>query len=386
MKPEQHFRLADGRTISTLEELSRLLKDVPAQAFGYHVTPEKNDFANWIRMVFRQPRLADKVASARTPVAMSQAIEDFLMLNPQQVLELVTACRYEDALGIGIAAPLFQVDKAVIHLSRKYGDNVEVKQNLNKAAAQLRAERNRPHDTGIRCRNVGVQLSRGGNKKDSLPYLQKAVEVCGEWDDYHWLGSTLVQAGKHREALPYLEKAVSMHDGKDEHGWLQTARQALAPKTQQTVTVAQPIYYAKPTFPFPKDLATLFDPNDPDAMQQMLDLCKNDPQMSKTILDMYKTHVFSQPDFRSLTDISPNFKLSQFYLKVSLFDRIIGYPLAWLGDILDWFRSGTGRKVVKVTGIVLLVVGGLIAISVAGARSIWAVVAALLVMGWLSRR
>jgi hypothetical protein len=277
---------------------------------------------------------------------MDNIIKDVPMLDPKQVLEFVKAWRYEDALGVDIDAPINQVDKAVILLSRKYGNNIEVKQSLNKAAAQLRAERNKPHKIGERCRNVGIQLSRDEKKNASLPYLREAVKLCGEWVDYHWLGSTLVQAGNPRDALPFLEKAVSMHGGKDDYGWLQRAKQALVPKTPQTVTMASPSDF--------QHLASLLgrDPNDPYAMQQMLDIFKNDLHSS-----IKKHGGLAQRDFGISTGL--------------LGDKTLYSPrgpLNWLVNIYCWFRYVAENKVVKVTGIVLLVL------------------AALWVMGWLSRR
>ena len=83
--------------------------------------------------------------------------------------------------------------------------------------------------------------------------------------------------------------------------------------------------------------------------------------MSEIIRDILcKAPIISRQDFGRVSDIFP--------YKQPLLFRMLDWLLDICGDICDWFRSGAGRKVVKVTGIVL------------------AVVAVLLVMGWLSRR
>ena len=59
INPEHYFILADGGVIKSLEELNIILKSIDPKIFEYHVNDSKNDFANWIRYVYKSKRLAD---------------------------------------------------------------------------------------------------------------------------------------------------------------------------------------------------------------------------------------------------------------------------------------------------------------------------------------
>lgn len=62
INPEHYFILKNGDCIRSLEELILVLKNIDKDVFLYHVNNEKNDFANWIRYVFKAGRLSDIVA------------------------------------------------------------------------------------------------------------------------------------------------------------------------------------------------------------------------------------------------------------------------------------------------------------------------------------
>jgi acetate kinase len=59
---EHYFVLKDGELIKSLEELVLIIKNIDKETFEYHVNNEKNDFANWIRYVFKAGRLSDIVS------------------------------------------------------------------------------------------------------------------------------------------------------------------------------------------------------------------------------------------------------------------------------------------------------------------------------------
>ncbi len=59
---EHYFVLNDGRKIKSLEELTVILKNIKKDLFEYHVNDQKNDFANWIRYVFKTPKLAELIS------------------------------------------------------------------------------------------------------------------------------------------------------------------------------------------------------------------------------------------------------------------------------------------------------------------------------------
>jgi len=62
---EHYFILTGGRAIKDLKELSEVLKTLDQKTFEYHVNDSKNDFANWIRYVFRNKKLAETIEDLR---------------------------------------------------------------------------------------------------------------------------------------------------------------------------------------------------------------------------------------------------------------------------------------------------------------------------------
>ncbi len=78
--PEHYFILTDGRIIKSLEELNLVLKTIDQKIFEYHVNDSKNDFANWIRYVYKSKRLADFITDYRHKDRnhIIKAIKDYL--------------------------------------------------------------------------------------------------------------------------------------------------------------------------------------------------------------------------------------------------------------------------------------------------------------------
>lgn len=58
---EHYFVLSDGKQLKSLQELIHALKTIDKQVYEHHVTPEKNDFSNWIHYVFKAPLLAEQI-------------------------------------------------------------------------------------------------------------------------------------------------------------------------------------------------------------------------------------------------------------------------------------------------------------------------------------
>lgn len=62
---EQCFWTNDGKIIANLVELRDALTSMGDDVFRYHVTKEKNDFADWIEYVLGDAELAGKVRGAK---------------------------------------------------------------------------------------------------------------------------------------------------------------------------------------------------------------------------------------------------------------------------------------------------------------------------------
>jgi len=59
--PSRYFYLSNGRTIKNVHELVNALVGMTDHTFSCHVNDKKNDFANWIRHVYNDDLLAQKI-------------------------------------------------------------------------------------------------------------------------------------------------------------------------------------------------------------------------------------------------------------------------------------------------------------------------------------
>ena len=73
---EHYFVLCTGQAIKNLEELIIILKKIDKKTFEYHVNQNKNDFANWIRYVFKSKKTAE-------------IISDYNYDNRQKIIKLL---------------------------------------------------------------------------------------------------------------------------------------------------------------------------------------------------------------------------------------------------------------------------------------------------------
>ena len=51
----------DGAVLHNMAELSQALNSISNETFAYHVNPEKNDFANWVKNVIGDEMLATQL-------------------------------------------------------------------------------------------------------------------------------------------------------------------------------------------------------------------------------------------------------------------------------------------------------------------------------------
>ncbi len=66
LKPDEYFYLHDGKVIKSIEEFPLILKDISDDTFRYHVNPEINDFANWIKFLSDDADFVAKVEKCLT--------------------------------------------------------------------------------------------------------------------------------------------------------------------------------------------------------------------------------------------------------------------------------------------------------------------------------
>ena len=75
IEPNQYFYLSNGTALKNIDELLDALKAMDDAAFSNHVNEHKNDFANWVRDVFKNEKLANKILSMSSRERTIEAIE-----------------------------------------------------------------------------------------------------------------------------------------------------------------------------------------------------------------------------------------------------------------------------------------------------------------------
>ena len=76
--PEKEFVLNDGRRLKNLKELLEALKTMDENLFKHHVNSVRNDFANWIKYVFKKEFLAERINNAKTKDEMMKILSSEL--------------------------------------------------------------------------------------------------------------------------------------------------------------------------------------------------------------------------------------------------------------------------------------------------------------------
>ena len=73
----QWFMLKNGKKLSSLTELKESLKHIDDETYFHHVNEYKNDFSSWIRQVFMDATLADKIINARSRNELISVLENW---------------------------------------------------------------------------------------------------------------------------------------------------------------------------------------------------------------------------------------------------------------------------------------------------------------------
>jgi len=63
----QHFYFVNGMRVKNVKELAEIMDKLEQEVFDYHVTSEKNDFYNWVKDVFNDLELAEKIMGVTGP-------------------------------------------------------------------------------------------------------------------------------------------------------------------------------------------------------------------------------------------------------------------------------------------------------------------------------
>jgi hypothetical protein len=60
-----YFVLCNGQPVKNVKELADALENLEDHVFSHHVRPDHNDFAIWVKDIFQDAELAQKIADAK---------------------------------------------------------------------------------------------------------------------------------------------------------------------------------------------------------------------------------------------------------------------------------------------------------------------------------
>lgn len=97
---ENNFILSNGVVFSNLEGLYDAVKNSDQSVFYYHVTDNRNDFANWIKYCIKFDQLYDKILSIKQrEIFLGMLAEEIALLKNHKILDTLQFFK-EDANGL----------------------------------------------------------------------------------------------------------------------------------------------------------------------------------------------------------------------------------------------------------------------------------------------
>lgn len=117
------FYTKEGKIIKDIPALIKELKKMSYYAFNHHVTHEKNDFANWIRDVIKEEKLANSIAKTHSKKETIEILETFLKRGCHVHETIIIGC------GIaGITAAIYASRKRMDYLliSSDFGGQINI--------------------------------------------------------------------------------------------------------------------------------------------------------------------------------------------------------------------------------------------------------------------
>lgn len=75
---KKHFYLKNGKALRSIAELAAIVESLPDDVFNHHVSERHNDFANWIKDVFKEEHLATAMRKLHTRKQLSDLLKRFI--------------------------------------------------------------------------------------------------------------------------------------------------------------------------------------------------------------------------------------------------------------------------------------------------------------------
>ena len=80
ISPRYYFNLYRGGALRDLFDLYSALSRIDEEQFGHHSNPDRNDFADWVEVVFGERSVAEDMRQAGSREAMRGCLERCLYL------------------------------------------------------------------------------------------------------------------------------------------------------------------------------------------------------------------------------------------------------------------------------------------------------------------
>lgn len=71
---EESFWISDGQILNSLVSLKEAFASMDKTVYAHHVTPSKNDFAEWVEQVLGDASCAKSLRAAKTPASAKTAV------------------------------------------------------------------------------------------------------------------------------------------------------------------------------------------------------------------------------------------------------------------------------------------------------------------------
>lgn len=78
VKPEHHFITRNGVRVKNLYQLHKTLINMDDDTYNHHVNPEKNDFYNWVRHMYKNRSLESVVLKCKNKNELAQKLKEKL--------------------------------------------------------------------------------------------------------------------------------------------------------------------------------------------------------------------------------------------------------------------------------------------------------------------
>jgi hypothetical protein len=135
---ERAFVLANGEKARNVEELAEKLPGIGDDAYSSHANSQKNDFSNWVKDVYADKKLADKLAKAKNPADAAAAIKQRMTETaPKITNEVVRAPKSSHATVQKVAKPKIMQ----IKIDRQKPKTLKLQQKSKKIKLKARSRK-----------------------------------------------------------------------------------------------------------------------------------------------------------------------------------------------------------------------------------------------------